>query len=128
MEEKLFSLSDRIKENFIDITHDDASPLSGSNGGLVALLERDLQDQPFYDLKDACHALNLIISKSLDFLPLNIMKFIKGIHNHFSYSLQRISKLIHIQINNKLSQLQPIFYVETRWLGLGQSLSKLKYI
>ena len=125
MEEKLFSLSDRIKENFIGITHDDASVLSGSNGGLVALLKRDLVDQPFYDLKDPCHALNLVVSKSLDFLPPNIMKFIKGIHNHFSYSPQRISKLIRIQINNKLSQLQPIFYVETRWLSLGQSLSRI---
>ena len=38
---------------------------------------------------------------------------------------QRVAKLISIQIENHFPKLQSIFYINTRWLSLGNSLDKL---
>jgi len=122
VKEKLFT-EDKIKNNFISITHDHASTLSGLKTGLVARLREEKAD--FFDLKDPCHSFNLVVNNSLKVLPEQIKQFIKTIHKHFKNSPQRKAKLKKIQIDKNLNPLLLKQYVVTRWLSLGDCLTRL---
>jgi len=82
VEEKILDLDEEIREQFLGITHDHASNLSGSKSGLVGLLRKHT-DNYFFDLCDPCHHLSLCLTNSLHLLPENIRNFIDNIHNHF---------------------------------------------
>ena len=125
LKEGLFDLHEQIKNNFIGITHDRAAVLSSDDEGLIGLLQGEFKEKNFYDLSDPCHSINLIVSKSLQALPREIMKFFNRIHKHFTYSPHRVAKLLNIQRQNFLPQLRPVFYVKTGWLSIGQTTERL---
>lgn len=104
IQEKLFNSNANIKKNFIGLTHDNAGALKGSGIGLVGRVKSDIKHSNFYDLSDPCHNLNLVTSKSYKSLPDDITDFINNINNHFSYSPQRVEKLINIQISKGYPQ------------------------
>ena len=122
-QEKLLSLSPKVEANFVGLAHDHAASLSGPKKGLGELLKQKL-DKPFMDLKDPCHSLNLVLTKSFSKLPSSFLEFIDDIHHHFS-SPQRIAFLHKIQKENILRVLGLKHYVKTRWLSLGLSLERL---
>jgi len=66
----------------------------------------------------------LALSSSLQTLPDDIKDFIDGIHHHF-VSPQRKARLARIQANLGENKLLPKNYIKTRWLSLGESLSRL---
>jgi len=91
VQEKLLNLNPQIESNMVGYVHDHASNLSGPHNGLGALLKDkfDKKNHFFMDIKDPCHALNLVLTHSLESLPTNIMDFVEKIHNFF-ISPQRI--------------------------------------
>ena len=93
IEKKLFD-DERIKKNLIGFVHDNGSSLVGENIGLASLLKQD--NLHFFDLKDPCHGLNLVLKHSINSLPDDIMKFVQSISNHFA-SPQRKALLRKIQ-------------------------------
>ena len=126
IQEKLLSLSPKVQENFVGLTHDHASSLSGHVNGLGELLKKILPN-PFMDLKDPCHSLNLVLSKSFEKLPIELPKFVDNIHTHFN-SPQRVAFLNEVQKEKNLKVIGLRHYVKTRWLSLGQSLERLLLI
>jgi len=121
--EKIFLDDPQIKQNLIGITTDRASTLTGEESGLIALLKKEVS-QNIFVLPDPCHSLSLIIKHSLKLLPDNVRSFISNIHNYFT-SPQRREKLKAVQKENSHKILMPLNYVKTRWLSLGNSLSRL---
>jgi len=129
VQEKLLNLNPQIESNMVGYVHDHASNLSGLHNGLGALLKDkfDKKNHFFMDIKDPCHALNLVLTHSLESLPTNIMDFVEKIHNFF-ISPQRIAFLTRLQIENNFIVLSPKHYAKTRWLSLGESLQRLLLI
>ena len=124
VKEKVFFDDDKkIKGNVIGITTDRAATLMGEESGLITLLKDDLEQNIFH-LPDPCHSLSLVIRHSLELLPDEIRSFISDIHNYFN-SPQRKEKLKAIQKENGYNVLAPMRYVKTRWLSLGDSLTRL---
>jgi len=123
VKEKVFNLSPEISSNFRGFVHDHAANLSGLHNGLGVKLKEDLPNK-FMDLGDPCHSLNLALSKALKILPKEIMKFVKKIHNHFSWP-QRVAFLSKIQKGNNQEILNLVKFVPTRWLSIGQCLKRL---
>ena len=121
--EKIFSLDESIKKNLVGYAHDDAAVLSGEVGGLRGLLNEECK-KFIFDLGDPCHILSLSLKKSLEVLDDDITDFIDNIDNHF-LPPQRIAILTKIQRENNLPELVPIKYVNSRWLSLGSSLTRL---
>ena len=72
-------------------------------------------------MNDLFHALNLVLTHSLETFPDNIMDFVEKIHNYF-ISPQRIAFLTRLQIENNFIALSPKHYAKTRWLSLGECL------
>ena len=122
-QQKLFDLSEEVKANFVGFVHDHASSLSGPQNGLGQLMKENLH-HPFLDLKDPCHSLNLVLSNSFENLPSEMTKFVEDIHNHFS-SPQRVAYLNNLQKGKNMKVLNLKHYAKTRWLSLGQSLTRL---
>jgi len=123
VKEKLLDMAPQIKDNFRGIVHDHGSNLSGKHKGLSVLLENELENY-FMDLEDPCHSLNLTLVKSLQALPNNFTEFFRNIQNHFAWP-QRVAFLKKIQEENNLKRLNPLHYVENRWLSLGTCLRRI---
>jgi len=88
----------------IGMAHDNDSALIGENIGLISLLKKD--NIKFFDLKDPCHGLNLVIEHSLSNLPPEMMQFVHSIASHFaSPQPQRKTRLRKIQEENGKSSL-----------------------
>ena len=104
------------------MSHDNGSSLVGENIGLTALLKRE--GCTFFDLKDPCHGLNLVLRHSLEDLPSQMMDFINFISNHFS-SPQRKAQLKKIQEENGYNVLFPKKLALTRWLSVGNCLTRI---
>jgi len=121
LEDKLFS-DKQIIMNLKGFTHDNGSSLTGPNIGLSSLLRKSGAN--FFDLNDPCHGLNLIIKKSVQILPKEIVEFVPDITNYFT-SPQKRASLKRVQEQNKLPTLFPIKLGSTRWLSLGQALTRL---
>ena len=126
LKEELFNKDMNIKNNLSGVVHDRGSNIIGKDIGALKRLKEDL-DQSIFDLSDPCHSLNLALTKSLDSLPSDTMRFIEKIHSYFS-SPQRVSLLNHIQDEEDLQQYTLCHYVKTRWLSLGSSLKRLLVI
>ena len=122
VKEKILDLGDKIKQNFIGLTHDKASVFTGEYSGLDTLLQKEKASFLFI-LKDPCHALNSALNKSLTLLPEE-MKFIESICQHFSSS-QREAKLLQIEKKNNCKELGVKKYLKIRWLSLGQTLARI---
>src|SRR5690606_5881973 len=73
VENRLFS-NQKIKNNMIGLAHDNGSSLVGEHIVLVSLLKKD--NNKFFDLKDPCHGLNLVLKHSMNSLPSEMMQFI----------------------------------------------------
>ena len=84
----------RIKKNLIGLAHDNASSLTSENIGLASLLKKDACR--FFDLRDPCHGLNLVLKHSIKELPEEIMNFVQNISNRLA-SPQRKAQLRKIQ-------------------------------
>jgi len=121
IEKKLFD-DERIKKNLIGFVHDNGSSLVGENIGLASLLKQD--NLHFFDLKDPCHGLNLVLKHSINSLPDDIMKFVQSISNHFA-SPQRKALLRKIQEEIGKKSLCPKKLAATRWLSTGESLIRI---
>jgi len=121
VETKLFS-NEKIKKHMIGLAHDNGSSLVGENIGLINLLTKD--GSSFFDLKDPCHGLSLVLKHSLKSLPDEIMQFVSCISNHFG-SPQRKSLLKKIQEENGLKILFPKKLATTRWLSIGDCVARL---
>ena len=121
--DKLLSFGNDVQANLVGLTHDGAPCFSGNKNGLIAKL-RDENQKFLFDLVDPCHSLSLALSSSLQTLPDDIKDFIDGIHHHF-VSPQRKARLARIQANLGENKLLPKNYIKTRWLSLGESLSRL---
>jgi len=115
--------NDDISQNFVGITHDNASCFTGSNTGLIVLL-RDKLKKEFYDLPDPCHGLNLALQHALETLPDQVMDFVNDIHTYFSYP-QRKVKFKNLQQENNQQGKLLLKYGHTRWLSLAQCLQRL---
>jgi len=124
IQETLFKLDERIKNNLVGVAHDNANVLSGTKDGLMGLMNRDLQNY-FFHLGDPCHDLNLALSQALEKFPTDVTKFVDQIHSHFAHSPQRISRLINLQKPDNPKPIGLKKYVKTRWLSLGQSLLRI---
>lgn len=121
IEKRLFK-HPNVKKNLLGFVHDNGSNIVGENIGTVTLLKKSgLQ---FYDLCDPCHDLNLVLKHSMKNLPSRFMDFVHDISNHFS-SPQRKEVLQRIQKEKRLRILFPKQLVETRWLSVGQFLSRI---
>jgi len=123
IQEKVFSLDDNLKKNFVGFVHDHASALSSDLNGLLALLKETIPHH-FFDLKDPCHSFSLALKKSLSELPQETMDFIQDIHTHFAWP-QRTAILKQLQCKNSRPILGIKKYVSNRWLSLGESLQRL---
>ena len=121
IEERLFS-SEAIKSQFCGMAHDNASSLVSPNCGVVTLLEQS--GKKFFDLKDPCHGLNLTLKHSLKELPPKIMHFTESICNYFAYP-QRKAALRRVQEENNLPVKFPKQIAPTRWLSLGECLTRV---
>jgi len=121
IENKLFC-DERIKRNFIGLAHDNGSSLVGENIGLCSLLQKE--NHVFFDLRDPCHGLNLVLKHSLKSLPDEITQFVENISNHFS-SPQRKAFLKKVQQENEEKILYPKKLAMTRWLSMGDSLKRI---
>ena len=75
-------------------------------------------------MKDPCHGLNLVLKHAVDALPPEIMSFVHGISNHFS-SPQRKAQLKRVQEEIKEKTLYPRKLAMTRWLSLGDTLTRI---
>ena len=124
VESRLFT-NDDIKKNMIGLAHDNGSSLVGENIGLASLLKKE--NNPFFDLRDPCHGLNLVLKNSIKILPSNLLSFVQSISNHFS-SPQRKAMLKRIQEENGHDTLYPKTLALTRWLSLGDCLDRLLQI
>ncbi len=122
VKENLFDISEKIKLNFIGFVHDGAAVLSGDINGLSTLLRKEIPN--FFDLKDPCHILALILDYSLKKLPNEIMEFVNNTLNHLMYP-QRKAKLVKYQDENNFKILRPKSYTNSRWLSLGDSLHRM---
>jgi len=122
LNEKVFNLQESLEQNLIGITHDRASAFTGEENGLDALLQKR-KGSFLFTLKDPCHSLNLVLSKSLSLLPKEV-QFIESISQHFSSS-QREARLLKIQREKGLKVLGNKPYIKTRWLSFGESLTRI---
>ena len=104
------------------MAHDNGSSLIGENIGLISLLKKD--NIEFFDLKDPCHGLNLVLKHSLSSLPPEMMQFVHSIASHFA-SPQRKALLRKIQEENGEKVLYPKKLALTRWLSLGGCLDRM---
>ena len=123
VKEKLFSLDSNIIKNLVGYAHDAAATLSGESAGLGVLLNEE-RNKFIFDLIDPCHILSLSLKKSIDVLDNETTDFIQDINDHFRYP-QRLATLQKIEKENDFPALAPVEYVESRWLSLGSSLTRL---
>jgi len=120
--QKIF-VDERIMNNFIGVTHDNASTLASQANGLAGKL-KDSLPHFIYDLCDPCHCLNLALKHSLESLPDEVLDFVNRIHHHFAFP-QRKAALKRIQEENNMEILLLKEYGQTRWLSLGQCMERL---
>lgn len=125
VKKKLY-IAQSIQQNMIGITHDNAQTLSSKKEGLVGLMTKD-NPSFFMDLPDPCHCVNLVAKHSLKVLPKEIMSFVDNIHSYFSPP-QRKALLEKIQQSHNFKVSLPVHYVKTRWLSLGECLTRLLQI
>ena len=119
----LLGTNEDIRNNFSGVTHDRGSNIIGKDIGALKQMKEDL-NKFIFDLSDSCQSLNLALTKSLESLPEDTMKFIDKIHSYFT-SPQRVSLLANIQEEEGLQQYTLCHYVKARWLSLGSSLKRL---
>jgi len=121
VKEKLIT-DEQIKNNMVGICHDNAATLIGANKGLVTRMQKE--NSILFSLNDPCHSFNLVLKNALKQLPTEIPDFITSIHKHFK-SPQRKALLKKIQRENGMKELYLKNYCKTRWLSLGESLTRL---
>jgi len=119
-------LTPELINNFVGLSHDNASSLASEANGLVGLLRKEIPHY-FYDLPDPAHCLNLALKHSLKALPKNMMSFIDGIHHFFNFPQRKalFKKVQEESLNTPKVPLQLKKYVPTRWTSLGNSLERL---
>jgi hypothetical protein len=120
------------RKNFMGISTDGAAKMIGSGDKNVASrLKKEIPHM--IAVHDFCHALNLVLSNSLDPFPADYKKIIETISKTFSHSPQRNDLLRECILELKktgadIDLLVVKQYTPTRWTSLKESLDRILYL
>eukprot|EP00057_Strongylocentrotus_purpuratus_P015562 XP_011670036.1 PREDICTED: SCAN domain-containing protein 3-like [Strongylocentrotus purpuratus] len=110
-------------ENLVSFSADNASVMLGKFKGVAAFL---LKRAPsMYISGCPCHLMHLAAEKAAKRLPVRVEDLLIDIYYHLEKSSKRKQEFKSFQAKENLPQHKIIKHVSTRWLSLGQCITRL---